>query len=223
MPRTVYTKETLRPIPLHSRDLPQGRDKAGRPTDFKVEYIKQARIACEEWGATNEQLSDLFGVEVATLCNWMRQHREFFDAIRDGRDSYDIPRVEKALRERALGYTYEEVSIQDVTIAKYKGKVPKGCEQVTVPAQKITRTTKFALPDPGCIQFYLTNRNKSRWASLQKVESSGELNVRHSGSIDIDKMDRSDLEQLEGIAKKYGGRVIPGTAGKETVGSSKRN
>jgi hypothetical protein len=67
----------------------------GKPTLYKPEYCELARNYCL-LGATNEVLSDFFGVTRRTIQNWIATHPGFADAVRRGRAVADARRREHA-------------------------------------------------------------------------------------------------------------------------------
>jgi predicted transcriptional regulator len=56
---------------------------AGRPTDFKPEYIDLARNYAL-LGAKREEIAEFLGVTRRTLRNWCKSHPEIEVAIQDG-------------------------------------------------------------------------------------------------------------------------------------------
>jgi hypothetical protein len=67
----------------------------GQPTSYKPEYCELARNYCL-LGATNEVLSDFFGVTRRTIQNWIATHPDFAKAVRRGRAVADARRREQA-------------------------------------------------------------------------------------------------------------------------------
>lgn len=142
--------------------------KNGRPSKYNLLFDNQAKVACREMGATDVQLSKLFGVSEVTLNAWKKEHPEFFKSIKEGRDQFDSEKVEKSLLGRALGYDYMEVRTEDITLTQGRGK-----GAIKLPAIKVTRTTKHVLPDVGAQCFWLKNRQPSRWKDIKAVEITG--------------------------------------------------
>jgi hypothetical protein len=75
----------------------------GRPSLYKPEYARQAEKLCN-FGATDAELGDFFGVSRNTILAWKNEHSEFGKAMAAGKDSFDS-RVVDALFARATGYT----------------------------------------------------------------------------------------------------------------------
>ncbi len=137
------------------------KNKGGRPTKYKEEYVEQAFVACSRLGATIEELADLFKVNKETVYDWMRAKSKFSDAIRTGRDIYDTQLIEKSLKQRATGYEYteEKVFCKDGEIITHE-------------------TTKKMPPDATSMIFWLKNRNPERWRDKIETELSGTLNLK---------------------------------------------
>lgn len=131
----------------------------GRPTVYREEFVQQAYIACTDGGFTNRNLAKLFGVHINTIINWIREIKEFGDAVRKGKDEYDSAKIEKALNRRALGFRYTE-TIKEVD-----------SENAALAVTKTIR--KFIPPDTKACEIWLCNRNPARWKKLKYVELTG--------------------------------------------------
>jgi transposase len=81
----------------------------GRPNKFKPEYIEQAR-KIGQFGHTDPELAEFFGVHLQTINNWKRKYPEFLYALKAGKEVADN-RVERSLYQRANGYNFEAVKI----------------------------------------------------------------------------------------------------------------
>ena len=69
------------------------KPKVGPPFKFKKEYVEQARVACEEMGATDSRLAKLFGVEIRTIYRWKRDYPKFKKAVVEGKDTFDTEKI----------------------------------------------------------------------------------------------------------------------------------
>lgn len=110
-----------------------------RPTKYKAEYARQAAVACK-LGATDQDLSELFSVSRSTINLWKIEFPEFSDALKDAKEIADA-RVERALYQKAVGYSHPEDDIK-----MYEGQVI------------ITPTVKHYPPDTTACIFWLKNR-----------------------------------------------------------------
>lgn len=127
---------------------------AGRPSKFKPEFIKLAS-QFSKLGATDLEIADALGVNVATFNRWKLEHADFCASIKDAKTKAD-QRVERSLFVRATGYEHDEVDIRVVN-----GKIVK------------TAIRKFYPPDTTAAIFWLKNRQPAGWRETKAVELSG--------------------------------------------------
>jgi hypothetical protein len=119
---------------------------AGRPTDYREAHVEVAKALASR-GATDAEVADHFGVNVATVYRWKHSHPEFCEALKVGKEIAD-ERVERSLYHRAVGYEQEEVKIF----------MPAGADKpVYAPF-----TAKIA-PDTTAAIFWLKNRRPDLW------------------------------------------------------------
>ena len=131
---------------------------AGQPTKYKKEYDEQAEKACAIFGADDKKLAEFFGVTERTINNWKKDHSEFFQSIKNGKDIYDTNKVEISLLERACGYEHEEEKV-----FCHNGEI-------------ITHTqTKHYPPETVAAIFWLKNRHPDRWKDIKRTELSGSV------------------------------------------------
>lgn len=128
---------------------------AGRPTDYKSEFVEQAAKLCS-LGATDVELADFFNIHVSTLNRWKIEYPEFCASIRVAKESAD-ERVERGLYQRAVGYSHEAVKIF----------MPSGA---TAPVYAPYRE-HFA-PDTTAAIFWLKNRRKDDWREKTETETT---------------------------------------------------
>ncbi len=131
---------------------------AGRPTDYKPEFVEQAKKLCA-LGATDYELADFFGVDTRTIYRWKNLHEEFCQALIAGKENADA-RVERALFNRAVGYTFESEKV-----FQFQGEVIRAPIAEHVP------------PDPSAAKLWLTNRKPEQWRDKQEHEHSGQVTL----------------------------------------------
>lgn len=131
--------------------------RTGRPPKYGATFPHQAKKLCE-LGATDEDLADFFNVSIRTIANWQRQHPEFLQSLKAGKEASD-ERVERSLYQRAVGYTFDSEKVQVLR----DGKV------VRVP------TREHVAPDVTAQIFWLKNRRPEAWRDKQVVEHEGEI------------------------------------------------
>jgi hypothetical protein len=124
----------------------------GRPTSYKHEYAHVARLMCAN-GATDADLADAFHVTTMTIGRWQAKHPGFAVALKVAKGEYD-DRVERALAQRAIGYSYdtEKVFMQ-----------PGSKEPVYVPHRE------HVPPDPYAAFRWLSCRRMHEWRDRKEV------------------------------------------------------
>lgn len=123
----------------------------------KYEYwlTPEGLLKLEGWardGLTDEQIAQNMGIAPKTLYRWKEQYCQICQSLKRGKEVVDR-QVENALLKRALGYKYDEVTIE------------KGVET--------KRVTKEVVPDTTAQIFWLKNRRPDKWKDKQDVEVSG--------------------------------------------------
>jgi DNA-binding XRE family transcriptional regulator len=124
--------------------LPEQEKQAGRPSAYKPEYCEQTIKLCR-LGSTDKDLADFFGVDEKTINSWKKEHPEFLQSIKKGKEFSDAE-VADRLFKRATGYEHPEDKI-----FLHDG------EPVVV------STIKHYPPDPISAIFWLKNRQRKRW------------------------------------------------------------
>lgn len=122
----------------------------------KYEYwlTPDGLLLLEAWardGLTDKQIAKNIGISEQTLNVWKKTYPSFFESLKKGKEVVDIE-VENALLKRALGYRYDEVTIEDGVETK--------------------RVTKEVQPDTTAQIFWLKNRRPDLWRDKQNVELS---------------------------------------------------
>ena len=129
-----------------------------RPSKYRPEFVTQAEKLCK-LGATDLEVADFFGINVATLYRWKGEHDEFCEALKSGKGASDN-RVERSLFSRATGYEHDEVDIRVVMNQIVK-----------------TPIRKFYPPDTTAAIFWLKNRKPAEWRDKQELEHSGAVTL----------------------------------------------
>jgi len=134
------------------------KNKGGRPPTYKEDYARQAYVACKNSGCTDPELAELFNVSRTSINNWKNEHPEFLDAIKRGKDEFDVATAENCLKKRIEGYEYQEAKVVEVDGVVTRKEVTK----------------KHIAPDVGALCFFLKNRNPERWRDKQDFLLSGD-------------------------------------------------
>lgn len=157
-----------------------------------VEWITpEGLLKIEGWardGLTDEQIAYNMGIRRQTLYEWKKRFPVISDVLKRGKEVVDR-QVENALLKRALGYEFDEVTSELMTVRnKETGKM----EEVL---GETKRVRKQVAPDTTAQIFWLKNRKPREWRDKQEVEHSGDVNnnVNFTGLT---------TEELRAIAKR---------------------
>ena len=139
------------------------------------EWLEQDKlILLEGWsrdGLTNEQIANNIGINVKTLYDWKNKESDICNALKKGKEVVDIE-VENALLKRALGYTYKEVTKEQVknpTTGQYEMMITK-------------EVTKEVQPDTTAQIFWLKNRKPDKWRD-KVVDTENEEAITNATDI----------------------------------------
>jgi hypothetical protein len=152
------------------------KNKGGRPMkhDLSDEKFLKAVQKVASFGATNEEIGQVFSISTSTLDNYNKDER-FLGAIKKGKFLADT-KVIKSLYKRACGYNVKETTkeLKNVKVLDDNGELDEIVEEM-----KITKiVTKHVAADPTAIAYWLNNRRRDDWKQRQHVE----------GSVKIDKI-----------------------------------
>jgi hypothetical protein len=129
---------------------------AGRPTDYRPEYVEKAATMWRG-GATDVEVADELGVCVDTLYNWRAKYPEFLAATKYGKENAD-DRVERGLYQRAIGFTYPAVKVS----FDKEGK-PLFAEYM-----------EYYPPDTTAAKHWLNNRRPAEWRDKTELNVTGD-------------------------------------------------
>lgn len=149
--------------------------KIGGRKSYWDERIKPRIEEIKGWardGLLDKQMAELLNVGESTFLKYKALKPELVEALRVNKKIADL-QIENALRDRALGYEYEEVT-EDYFFNKNKEKIIKG--------QKVVK--KKVLPDTTAQIFWLKNRQPEKWRDRKHTEHSGNVKVSHENWID---------------------------------------
>ncbi len=128
---------------------------------YKEWLASEGLLKIEGWardGLTDEQIAQNMGITAKTLYEWKKKYSEICESLKRGKEVIDR-QVENALLKRALGYRYDEVTIEDGVETK--------------------RVTKEVIPDTTAQIFWLKNRKPEDWRDKKDVDLSGGVNVNN--------------------------------------------
>ena len=144
--------------------------KGTKQIKYHHSYPRIAEVACAEGGFTDAKLAKLFDVYIGTISFWKKEHPEFLEAVKRGKDKFDTENVENSLLKRALGYQYKEI-VKEVD--------PSTKELCTT---KITR--KDVAADVKAQTFWLRNRNRERWPDTKNTKGEFDVKMTHEEMLD---------------------------------------
>lgn len=139
---------------MTQRKKPEDKQKVGRKSRFKAEYIELA-YNYSLLGATDVDMAAFFGVSEKTFNTWKKYHPEFLQSLKKGKNIADAE-VANKLFHRAKGYSHP-----DVIVSNYKGEII------------LTEVTKHYPPETTAAIFWLKNRQPELWRDKVVNELQG--------------------------------------------------
>ncbi len=118
-------------------------------------------LKIEGWardGLTDEQIAVNIGIGYSTLQTWKSKYQDIQDSIKKGKEVVDR-QVENALLKRALGYRYDEITLEGGIETK--------------------RVTKEVVPDTTAQIFWLKNRKPDQWRDKKDLNLAGGVAVNN--------------------------------------------
>lgn len=119
----------------------------------------ESLILLEGWardGLTDEQIAKNIGITLSTFYEWKKKYSEISESLKKGKEVVDIE-VENALLKRALGYRYDEITLENGIETK--------------------RVTKEVVPDTTAQIFWLKNRRPDKWRDKQKDDNDTDKRI----------------------------------------------
>jgi hypothetical protein len=158
----------------------------GRPTKLdEIDYDMLYKLLL--LGLNDEKLAKVYGVTLTTLQNW-KDDPKFFKTYQEGKVLSDTELI-SALRKKALGYNYKEVT-------EYEDK------EGNITNKEIKHKVKH--PETGAIKHLLANRHPDIWREKSNIEITGKdgqpLQLQ-TDQIDFNKIDKKHLEALQELVK----------------------
>lgn len=173
-----------------------------RKSNYKAAYNAQAE-KLSRLGATDEEMADFFGINVATLNRWKKKHEKFRASIKKGKLEADA-NVSERLYTRAIGYSYKEVTYEKVQFFELGMAVGEEGDLTEDEKQAFKKKVveKEMPPDVTAQIFWLKNRrgklappgapgsDGNRWADKQ------ELSGPQGGPIPLVKLTADEARQI---------------------------
>ena len=137
---------------------------------------EEGLLQLESWardGLTDEQIASNMGIGYSTLQTWKSKYQDIQDTLKRGKEVVDI-QVENALLKRALGYSYDEVTLERVL------DYDQSTGQVVGSHMEITKTVKKEVQGDTTAQiFWLKNRRPEQWRDKRDVSVEGEISTNN--------------------------------------------
>lgn len=160
----------------------------GTPTLYRDDFARQG-FQLSLLGATSKEIAEFFDVAIGTIENWKRVHPEFSYALRRGGMVADMA-VTKSIYKRACGYNYEEETLVE-------GKDAKGEHYAYT-----RKVKKHVAGDVKAGIFWLTNRQKEKWANVTKIEAVADQKFDIEDALKMKTLTPMQVELLKQIAVK---------------------
>lgn len=136
-----------------------GKSSAIRYDPIYIRRLADYAKTAEHFAATNAEIAQALGCSERTVIAWKGQHPEFKQLIEQLQHNPDV-HVENAIYRAALGYEYEETTIETGTNG-----------------EKLIRYKKHQPPNISAARLWLTNRRPNEWRDKQTTEHTGEILV----------------------------------------------
>lgn len=164
--------------------------KTGKIKYYREDYAQTA-FQIAQTGCTEYELARYMGVHPTTIDRWKNEHPEFKQAIKDAKLVADS-KVQRALYERACGYTHKELQTME------------GIDGKGEPYSYTKTIERHVPPDVKAIIFWLTNRQKEHWMDVRKNESRLEykFSLQKAKEIDMEGLDDNVKKVIRSIVVK---------------------
>lgn len=161
-------------------------------------FAHEARIICEELGASTTVLARVFGVSLTTIRRWFVEYPDFGEAYYKGREIFDNSRVKGALLKRCLGFRYKETKVERVVPKNrlkgaLKGKYRGG-------PIKITTIYKYLPPSVEGQRLWLQSRDPENFpGSSLNIKSTSTETKEYVFRLELDKLKLLPIHEREAL------------------------
>lgn len=166
------------------------KNKGGRPSSFKPEYVKQA-YKLSLLGAKDKELADFFGVSEVTLNAWKKEFPEFLKSLKEGKEEADIKVVESLYKKAIGGHKIKETTFEKVVLPNMAD------DDIAQEVYKKKVIEKEIAADTTAQIFWLKNRQPDKWRDKpQETEENANLNKNLEAltkAIDESKKEYGDI------------------------------
>lgn len=160
----------------------------GRKSDYHKYGWDEKLPKIKGWardGLSNKQIAHNIGINEKTLYVWIKKYPEFGNALKVSKEVADYE-VENALHKEATGYYYTEQNVSNTG--------------------EVVEVEKYARPKVSAQKYWLNNRQKGKWSSIERKEISGpDGGPIETKSTNLENLSDEELEKLEKILEKASG------------------
>ncbi len=131
-----------------------GNKGGGRPFTYDATYHPEKARKFALLGLTDKQIADAFDIDESTIHAWKKDHIEFIQALKEGKEIADA-NVAESLYKRASGYEHKAIKMfydkdsKEVIKEEYIEHYP---------------------PDSTAMIFWLKNRRSDLWRDRHQFE-----------------------------------------------------
>lgn len=155
-----------------------------RPSKYET-HVQPKLIQVAAWardGLTLEDIAHNLDIAKSTLCDYQNLYSELSDALKVNKELADL-RVENALYKRAMGYDYQEETLEPLYNMASGEAILDEYGKPKIVVTKIVR--KQVAPDTTAQIFWLKNRKQKEWRDKQDID----LSVKEMPEIIIKRAD----------------------------------
>lgn len=169
--------------------MAEQKNKGGRKGKYEHWLTDEGLQLITGWarrGLTDEQIAHNCGISAKTLYEWKKKFSKFCEALKNGKEVADI-QVENALYKRAVGYQYQEKTVEE-------------SENGT----KVKFVTKEMPPDVTAQIFWLKNRQPDLWRDkpAEKPDNAGGGGLVMLPAVDGGEEDDGQIVMIGGEGKQ---------------------
>ena len=177
-----------------------------RPKYKPTEKEKNAVYEMAKNGYTEYMMAESLGICQDTFTKYKHEFIGYIKKGREEKDIADIKEVRSALIRKCIGYEVEEIQKEGIATYDAKGNVIKDKNgNIKMDKVRIKIQKKYHHPSDTAIIFYLCNKDKDNYKSIQKIiekANSKEFADEIKKLIEaIDKNNESKVKNIEEIRK----------------------
>lgn len=132
------------------------KNKGGRPSSFKPEYVEQA-YKLSLLGAKDTEMANFFEVSEKTLNNWKQDHPKFLQSLKEGKEVADARVVDSLYKKAIGGHKIRETTFEKVVMPSTSD------EDIAQEVYKKKVVEKEVVADTTAQIFWLKNRQPDKW------------------------------------------------------------